>query len=548
MAGVLMMASTGNIRGKTVHAYVLPVHMRMALDSASDSVDLRSPLPLPVSRPLSQPPAVGDVGALTGEDGAAAAMALTASLAYRDLRMYERQLKTLFPMSAEYYPLDSIRRVQVERASAWLIRLQHAGSGVTGRQRVALAMVAFRAEQDSMARRVIDARLAETRSVPVERSLALITAVALFADRDQSPARLARNFPVAEAYANQLRALPASGYTTRSDSLTVRRRQALATQTLLLAAERLPTSAALFAYVERFFSLLPSLTYDQRYDLVRWTFPYRAVARGLMRQSDGRARVDSLNARLLKLTTRRSDEWPADRLVAERPRIQAREQQDVRDNFASFDLIGHPAPPIAAHAWLNTPDSAYAPTPRVHSFNDGIIRVISIDRRTADNLPALDRIQRHFSTGVQVLLVTQTEGHGGPDLMSPREEVAWIKRFLDEDRHVAIPVALWAGAKAGQEMPLAPTVVTTASTPGSARGRRDSTSIGVVTDTVKVAYQRYLPVRSPVPATYRLATLRGECVIVDGQGRIAAYHTIESRRDEAEVIQLLADMLAAKTP
>ena len=140
---------------------------------APDTSDVRAPSQLsvnlgaifPAMRELGQPPAVGVTGQLTTVTGAGATMPVTPATALIDVRILRSQLSSIFPLSDAYYPTDSIRRVRVQRAAEWVARLKSAAVPVDDRQLVSLAQLAMMAEQDSVARRLFDARIADRKSV-----------------------------------------------------------------------------------------------------------------------------------------------------------------------------------------------------------------------------------------------------------------------------------------------------------------------------------------------------------------------------------------------
>jgi len=201
---------------------------------------------------------------------------------------------------------------------------------------------------------------------------------------------------------------------------------------------------------------------------------------------------------------------------------------------------------VTAHAWLNTADSSYGVTPRVHAFNDGIVRVLALGH--ADDsalLFALDRVQRHAPHGVQVVFVTQTLGHVGSDLLSPADEVAWMRTLYIERRHATFAIAVWAGAKVAQESRSSSPAFQIRTVSGTLaqgtlvvgdghHGVRD-----VQPESVVVQYQRYLPSPSPMPAAYRLILRNSDLVFLDGQGRIRGYQRLRTRTDESGAIQRL---------
>jgi len=469
--------------------------------SALDTSD--SALPLPSPRLLTHVPPVQQTGVVSGTDGHVLTVPLTAAFALEDLNKYQRQLGALFPRSADVYPGDSLDALQIARATEWLIRLEKNGDGVRGRQRIALAQIAFRAERDSLARALLDQRIVETATDVPERSLTLSAAVALFADPEQPGERLATNLPVAQAYADRLWLLPTKGFHTQADSVNVQRRKVYATSALMRGGKALRDPAVLWPLVDKFLAAIETLPHGDRFDLLRWSFPYQAVAASFP-DSLRAAKLSALKIRLDSLVVPRA----GDGSLGRAPQNRDRYLRAIHENFVALSLIGHPAPPVVAHAWLNTPDSLYAPTPRTHPFDDGIVRVIAMGSRETEILSTLDRIQRGFSRdgagGVQSVFVTQTVGSAGPDVVSPPDEVAWLRGYFKNVRHSVMAIAVWAGDKTTNE------------------------------------YGWHEPQPSPMPARYELAFRYGNCVVVDGHGRVRAYASLDSRADERALVALLS--------
>ena len=493
--------------------------------------------PLPVSRPLGQLPTIAETGIFSARDGAVTRAPAITALAVQDLHDYEGNLASLFPLGVLHYPADSLHALIVARANAWLTRLD-IRPGTASLDASAAAMVAMYADRDTLARQIIDARLAHipasSATTVVERSLLLATAVELFADPAQTEIRLARNLPIAMVYAEQLHALPYTRYATRHDSTDVQQRQWHAVAALFRAAEALHDPVLLLGQVDPFVTILARLPFDTRYDLVRWQFPYGAVADAMLQAPHGRARLDSLDTRLLRLTQRRPTEWPTDIPVERRADVSARERQTIRELMDAFAMIGRPAPPVRAHAWLHTSDSAYTSTPRTHDFADGIVRVLVFANRIDSRLALFEQVQHEVPQGVQVVLVTHTEGHAGPDLVSPADEVTWLNRFYTTTRHLSFPIALWAGEKLPQEAPLP----AQASSGGNVNSGASPTA-GQGSAEVRVAYQRALPAPSPTLASYDFAIRTGACVVIDGHGLIRALPIVSSRAQQASLIRSL---------
>jgi len=433
-------------------------------------------------------------------------------------------VSSLFPVTAVHYPKDSIRVERVARANAWIQRLETTpGADLVERQLVAFAQLAMIAEQDTMAKRLFDARLAQLRngapvlsgerSAAVERSLTLAAAIDEFADPLQDSARRERNVSIAKVYVAQLLAIPRNGYHTRSDSTIVLYRQFQSLVSLMRAANAAHDTQEVFEHSEHALAMIPAFGSGERTEVLTDFYPYKMMATLLAAQVNGRAKLDAFNTRLLALAAPRESEFSASLPEEERRARRQREQSTMRELIASFAMIGKPAPQIHAHAYFNTPDSLYHSTPRAKSFNDGVLRVMLFGRVEYGNIAILQRIQDHFGGRVQAIFYTNTDGYVGPDIKTPSEEAAWLRNFYENIRHVTIPVALWAGEKVP--------------------GRLMNTS-------------RLTP--SMVYDDYHSSVLRGASIIIDGDGIIRGYEELRTREDEAHAIDLLTRILAERHP
>lgn len=481
---------------------------------------------LPSTHTLGAPPAVSDVGQLLGADDTRRTVPATPALALADITMYDDDLMSLFPSSVLSYPADSLRALRAHRAVTWIDRLARDTSVMRGRQAITMAQVAVRATYDTMACRLIDHRLAELapgrsvapgeRSVIVERSLTLGAAVAMLTDSAIDSARRASTLAMARRYAAQLAAIPRTGWSTRSDSTIILYRQLDAATTLLRAAVAPPavvvSIADVLALSDRLLSLVPTLGLAER-PIALSDYPYDDVAAILTVQPGGRTQLDSLDAQLLRLAAPRDVELPAGLSETQRADRRRSSQARMRDRLASFALIGRPAPPIRAHAWLNTSDSLYTPDPRAQTWHDGVTHVVLFGDRELESLALLESVHRAAVDGVRVLFVTTTEGHIGPDLATPAEEVEWLRGYYRTVRDVSVPIALWAGARVPG--PLGTHVVE----------------------------------RSPADADYHVMALPvGTCVLIGGDGIVLAYAPLRTRADAVALIGQLRYLHASGSP
>lgn len=495
------------------------------VSSASQLIEAQ----LPPIRPIGVLPAVPVVGQVNTLSGSTATIPISAETAVIDLRMYAYQLESIPSSTTSVAVSDSVSRLQVARASAWVDRLKAiGGDAVTGRHRLAFADVAMRAGQDTLAKRLIDQRLAELkeghpvdpgeRSIALERSLTLAVAVRLFADVEQAPDRLARNLFLATAYAAQLCAIPAGGYRTSSDSTDLLYRQFDALVTLLVADLALTEPSAQTAIsdvVNRIFSLLGHFQIKERISLLREAFPYPTVAISLLRQPNGRARLDVLEKRIVELVSSpspsSSSTIPATTFATSRPGVV----REFQERFAMVARLGRPGAPLRAHVWLNTSDSLYSSTPRIHLLDDGMIHVLAFGDRTRGGLDVLQRVQAYFAQRapgqVQVIFLTATEGHTGPDIATPAEEIAWLKAYYVKKQQLRIPIGIWAGA------------------------------------TIERGVRGHTLESSPTVLDYDVAQLGNTCVVVDGRGIVRAFQDIDTRRQEIQMRDIVTALLRDST-
>lgn len=484
---------------------------------------------LPDIRALGAPPPVPQVGLEVRVNGGTAMVPVTAALGLVDAQLLQWQLESVFPVSQMYYPLDSLAQVHQQRAAAWAHRLNAVPSteqphAVLGWQRVPLAELMARASNDTAARRLFDTRIAELRGNPVQQSYALFEVIATLADPTQDSARLARNVAVAESYLQTLQAVPRRGYATRHDSISVLERQWDAEDTLVVAYDALGDSARMLAHARR------AITYATSFDLdqcgVRLSSSYLRVVRALMSTQVGRAQIAAFATSLLAVAQRMSTELPATATDEQRQRARQLESDERRliEEIASWlGLLNTQAPAISAQAWFNTADSTYDPTPRTRSWADGRVHVLMFGYFFDDTkLSVLDRIQRHFPTGVEATFVTTTSGYAGPDLLGPSDEVHWLSRYLLGLRHLTMPIAVWAGKKA---------------------------RTGFVPEGHYVV-MRPIPTPNETPFQAGMLGSLGKvgAILIDRQGIIRFFQDASTRRREAALYRRIQSMLDETAP
>jgi len=411
----------------------------------------------------------------------------------------------IFPQSQPYYPLDSIKEVNRARAAAMVNRL----TGLSGEERtyaidgwksVPLAELAAAAGNDSMARRIFETRISALSNSPAEKSFVLLKAVSILATPTQDSARLARNMVLAEGYLKRLHAIPSGGYKTKHDSLAVLERQWRGEDTVLPAYAALGDVDKLLEHARRLMSYVTVLGFYERGVVVGQA--WQRVFDALTETREHRGRLQAFEPTVLEMA----------RLAEVENKLK-----DMIDRANQWlALFDHPAPPIVAHAWLNTPDSLYDSIPRKRTFDDGRVHVLMFLRGLEDQTRpgVLSRIQQEFGKDVDVLLVLNTEGYAGPDIVEPRVEVEWLKRYLIGRRHLTIPMAIWAGSKVPD---------------------------GFVPE-------GHYAVRRPEPELnsepYHLNSWGTSCALIDKHGVVRYFLDAKQRTDEVKVRQRVRELIA----
>lgn len=476
---------------------------------------------LPAPRRLGAAPIVPEVGRVFRADGTPATVPITPALALRDLLLYEEELLSLYPLSGITYPSDSLVQVQLTRAAAWVTRLRReqatADAATDGWQLVPFAKVAARAGDDTLARRLFDSRVAALAARPAERAYTLAEAIATFADPSQDQVRLRHNLVLAETYAAQLRSLRPLESPSPNDSAAILYRQFRAEDTLVVAYAILSTLEAVSAHAERALAIAPCFGPEERTEEL--LLVYGHVAMALAEQPHGLARIDTLGTRIIGLARPKpEDRWGASLSPQDRISFGREIEQNARDRVAAvvamhtFVINKSPAPPIAAHAWLNTSDSAYQATPVTRAFADGVLRVLLFGHaEDGDRLPVLERIHHWFPRAVEGVLVTSTGGSVGPDLVAPAEETAWLAAYYIGARNFTMPIAVWAGSKAPVTMPEG-----------------------------KIGMQPLRPPADTSAYRHRAANF----VVVDGQGNVRLSQDVTTRVQEAALRRRLEALLA----
>jgi len=336
--------------------------------------------------------------------------------------------------------------------------------------------------------------------------LTLLAAIQTLTSLDQDSARLARNLTAAIVYDRQLAAIPAGGHRNIADSLDVMYHQYDGTVAVIRAAASVTDIPIMVAHTAVAVRILARMGVGERFFEITQEFPYRDISSALADAptSVGGGWRDSLDARLTALVLGEDAEWPPTLSAAEREGRRRGIIMGMQWVLGIYHAVGHPAPPIIAHAYLNTPDSAYTQTPREQRFNDGAVHVIAMGRRLEPRLAALQRVHDMFPT-VHVAFLTETVGHSDVDILSPEAEVAWLASYYGGVRRFTVPIAVWAGPKvAGPERSL-------------------------------------VPQPSPLETSYEPAM--AYVMVIDAHGILRAYEPVRSRVDERRLVRRIRRVL-----
>jgi len=439
---------------------------------------------LPVPRRLGDVPPVSALGALVTLNGTSRTLPVTPKLAVGDLGYYEIELSSLHPLSLPTIPTDSLRVARVARAMAWLVRLRTARyDDPDGTQALALADVALQAQQDTLARHIVDAQLKRTTDVAQKANL-LRAAIEIFANGIEDETHPETRVEAATTYFVQLQGFPVSGYPLLRDSAYVAVFKAIGAMQMVDASIHLKRLDAVYRYTDQALAALARVDADARGWYVRNHFPFREMASLIRAQPNGQTMLDTM-------TRVRS-------LVSILP--------DYAVDLQRIALLGTSAPPLAAHAWLNTADSSYAATPRLHAYEPGVIHLVAFGLGSRNVL--LERLHRRFPT-VHIILMHETRGAVGVNVVEPQTEIAWYDTYVRTILHATFPVGIWAGPK-------------------------ERNMYGGMTPQPSLVRQGYLG--EP-----------GLCTLVDGAGKIREFLPAKTRADEAHIAAALSAVLNEAT-
>jgi len=451
-------------------------------DTRAVSVDIAGTFP--DIRAMGDVPPVTGTGAVMRQDGSVIVLAATPAYALADLTDYGLQLQSVLPISTTDYPADSIARAQKARASAWLAKLYVSptdrslrgmtGRGITGWQLVPLAKIAFEAGEDTLAYALFDRRLAETAHAAPEMSYVVWEAVNTLVTPQQDSSRLLSNLTRAERYASRMPSLSdpnrfGTGRVSARDGAVVLYRRLSVDDTLAAVYALHGNVACAMTHATNVLRLAVRVDANERRRIVANL--YRKLAMAVAQRPERREQIAKINAWLLATGRQIS------------PALE-REWREVIDEFsAPIGWIGAIAPPIAAHAWLNTPDSSYQATARVHDLAGGSTRILLFsDIQDNTGLAVLTHVAHWFPDRVQCLLVTHTVGRTGPDLATPEQEIDEIRDYLIRRRHVAVPVAVWAGPTARYNTDWSGAMIRPAPSPADTSSYRNRLGAFVVVD------------------------------------------------------------------
>jgi len=359
-----------------------------------------------------------------------------------------------------------------------------------GSEAYVLAEIAIRAGDDTLAHQIVEAQLAAART-PLRRSEVLEAAVSLFTDPIISTgdsvrdvARDAVHYAIATGYAAALGQIRVTRYDTRRDSISVANRQVVTPLRIATASTRIGRYPVVLRDLDKALAAAHWVTPEMAARMFYFFFPLQDAVTLVLAQPNSSTIPDTLSQ--------------FKKALAISPQLG--------EQFARAMLPGQPAPTLAAHAWLNTADSLYAPTPREHHLADGALHLIVFT--FAPNLAIVERLHERFPA-VHTILMTATDGTLGEELVDLPTEMGALIRFLRERQHVTFTVGVWSGPKQPNK------------------------------------YGGTTPEPSPMRELFYAD--RNTCLIVDGHGIIRKVMSIRSRTDEANVAKALSALTASSS-
>jgi len=444
---------------------------------------------LPAMRSLAALPVVRETGVIPG---ASMGFPVTPVFALADLQTYAKQLESAVPWTGKSYSADSVERIKRSRAVAWLGRLRDSGTApyrsTSGWQLVAMAQIAVKAHEDTLAHHLFDTRLAQLPASPAERSYVLLQAIVAFSDPMLDSSRLAHTLAWANTYDVQLQAMShvlRPGVQSRNDSTSILYHRVDAERALLLGYGAIGEGSETVRHLGLLWMALGSIASSEQSAWLEYFFPYLDVFHAIATGANGTSNIAALNARLAALNALQPDRT----MVAR---------------------IGQIAPPIQVHAILNTADSVYRAEPHSIPLNNGSIYVVRFGDADHDLATELQYVRAHVPANVNVVLVTRTSGHANEDLVTPDQEVAWLKDLYENQRHITFPIAIWAPAKVFVE-------------PGM------------------------LPPGPSTDSTY-IRNSNNVCVVIDGHDVIRDYYDLTSPTSQRALLGRLATLAVERTP
>jgi hypothetical protein len=196
--------------------------------------------------------------------------------------------------------------------------------------------------------------------------------------------------------------------------------------------------------------MIPRMTFFDRCLMFSLSLPgcgsgelYMATIDALTGRPGGGAQIDALNKRLTIAIKASAADVSPDTGYTERGRTYEGTLKYMIDGTAR---LGTYAKPIVSNFWFNRSSSDSA----VIAVNDGKIRVMEIaGYNCSPCLAALQGLQRLKAEypDIDVMMVTATTGSWGNRLVSPVEEIDFLKEYFLNNQKVTFPIAVWKAEK-----------------------------------------------------------------------------------------------------
>jgi len=316
---------------------------------------------------------------------------------------------------------------------------------VTGLQLDAAGQLYAVAGQNDKARHAFDTRLATPSLSLADKAYTLFTAIAAFADGDDST-----RMGIALDYLKRLDALDVSQRPTKFKGYVQ----------IALAYEDAGRGMLGLPYLLHAFPMLSAMTFEERSELkytpdqIDARLAFVKLAEIVGGDPSKRHVIDSIGAYILPLMKAGPELLARDKGM-QYP-MYAQMSQFMTERFQSeIQLqanVGRQAPPSIATHWYNAPapSTPSDAAPQAHQLDkkEGIIRVLELGGLGCEGclhmLPKMERLRTQFPQGVEFWYLSDSRQRWGATESTPDESAEHIRKYYVVRHHVTLPMGVWA--------------------------------------------------------------------------------------------------------